>query len=83
MAQRKAEEQGIAEVIQEEKTRGRRGPAALAAQRERNRLIRLFRKHLERGTEAEFRAAIGVLKPPVSAETFEAALEIWRANRRS
>ncbi len=83
MEQRKAKNNELAEVIQEEKSRGRRGPASLAAQRERNRLTRLFRKHLERGTEEDFRAAIGALKPPVSAEIFRQALLIWRANRQS
>jgi hypothetical protein len=64
------EQQQIADAIQEDKSRGRRGPAALAAQRERSRLIRLFRKHLERGTEQEFRAAIG---PPILAVTISRA----------
>jgi hypothetical protein len=75
--------QQIAEVMREEKARGRCGPASIAARREWARLARLFRKHLERGTEEEFCAAIRALKPPLGAERFRAALQIWRANRRS
>lgn len=76
-------EQQIAEVIKEEKSRGRGGPIPLTARREHARLARVFRKLLERGTEEEFRAAIRALKPPVGAEEFRVALQIWRANRQS
>ncbi len=76
-------QQQIAEVMREDKSRGRGGPASMNARRERARLARLFHKLLERGTEEEFRTAIRALKPPVGAEEFRAALQIWRANRRS
>lgn len=77
------QQQQIADVMTEEKSRGRGGPIPLAARRERARLARVFRKLLERGTEEEFRAAIRALKPPVGAEEFRTALTIWRANRQS
>jgi len=79
----KIKAQQINEVIREETSQGKRGPASLEARGELATLTRLFRKLLERGTEEEFLAAIRALEPPIGPEEFRAALEIWRANRRS
>jgi hypothetical protein len=54
----KIKAQQIKDVIREETSRGKVGPASLEARRELARLTRLFRRHLERGTEEEFCAAI-------------------------
>jgi len=77
-----AEHREVAEVFAEETNRGKRGPASSAARRAQARLNRLFRKLLERGTEAEFRAAMRVLKPPLDPDVFLEALRVWRENRR-
>jgi hypothetical protein len=72
----------IADVMKEDRSRGKRGPTA-RARNEETRLLRLFEKHLNRSTEAEFIAALSVMQPPVAPERFQAALRIFRENRRS
>jgi len=74
-------EQQIAEVIREEKSRGRRGPASVAARNRHAELKRLYRKLLERGTEEEFCKAMRALGLPAESEQFREALRIWRENR--
>jgi hypothetical protein len=76
-------EQQIAEVMQEETARGRRGPASLAARKELARLKRVFSEYLDRGTEEEFTTALRELDPPLDQQRFREALRIWRENRRS
>jgi hypothetical protein len=72
----------ISDVMKEDRSRGKRGPAT-RARNEETRLLRLFEKHLNRSTEAEFIAALSVMQPPVAPERFQAALQIFRENRRS
>jgi hypothetical protein len=72
----------ISDVMKEDRSRGKRGPVT-KARNEQVRLLRLFEKHLDRSTEAEFIAALSVMQPPVAPERFQAALQIFRENRRS
>jgi hypothetical protein len=72
----------ISDVMKEDRSRGKRGPS-IKARNEETRLLRLFEKHLNRSTEAEFIAALNVMQPPVAPERLQAALQIFRENRRS
>jgi hypothetical protein len=76
-------EQQIADVMQQETARGRRGPASVAARKESARLKRVFSRYLERGTEEELTTALKELNPPLDHQRFREALRIWRENRRS
>jgi hypothetical protein len=69
----------ISDVIKQEKNRGKRAKA----QNEADRLLRLFEKYLNRGTEEEFIECLRAMRPAVSPERFRLALQIFRENRRS
>jgi hypothetical protein len=71
----------IADAIREETSRGKRGPASLAARKRRVEMERKFRKLLERGTEAEFCAAMHAIGVEADSQQFRRALRIWRENR--
>jgi hypothetical protein len=71
----------ITEVRREEGSRGKRGPAAISARKREASLRRNFRKLLERGTEADFYAAMRALGVPVDSPQFREALKIWQQGR--
>lgn len=72
----------IDDVRHEEGSRGKAGPAALAARKRRISLERKFRKLLERGTEADFYAAMRALGVPADSPEFHEALKIWKMHRQ-
>jgi len=76
-------DQEISDLRREEGSRGKRGPASLAAQKREAHLRRQFTKLLERGTEAEFCEAMRALGMQTDSPEFRESLKIWRANRRS
>jgi len=78
---RPTQKEDIADLRREEASRGKRGPVAFAARRRRVELERRFRKLLERGTEADFHAAMRAVGVPSNSSQFHAALAIWRENR--
>jgi hypothetical protein len=76
-------ERQIAEVIRDERNRGRRGPASSDARRRQLELKRGFEMLLARGTEAEFCEAMRALGVAFGSPRFQKALQIWRENRQS
>ena len=76
-------DQEISDVRREEGSRGKLAPASFAARKREANLRRQFKKLLERGTEADFYAAMLALGMQTHSPEFHEALKIWRANRRS
>ena len=58
-------------------------PSAIDARKKWDLLSREFEQLLNRGTEADFLAAVTRLKLPVESDGIQRLLEIFRANRRS
>jgi hypothetical protein len=74
----------IAEVMkQERRTKGKRGPAALASAEEQNQLENDFDYLLRRGTEVQFLAKIRQLQLPAESGGEERLLKLFRELRRS
>jgi hypothetical protein len=81
--QLKPKNKQIADVMKEEKSRGKRSPAAISAERNHIRLQREFEKLLTRGTEAEFVAAVTRLRLPADSGGLQKLLELFRELRES
>jgi len=78
MADEKSKSRQIKAVMKEEGSRGRRSPAQIEAQRERDLFSREIEKHRTTGTEATFLAAMRELRPGVDSETLQQWLLIFR-----
>lgn len=73
----------ILDVMKAERSRGKKGPIAAAAQAEQARIRKVVEKLLSRATEREVHETLNSLEPKLDAATFANALRIWRENRRS
>lgn len=76
-------EEDLRDVMEEEKSRGRRRPTEAAARRERARLLRGFRELLALDDERAFCAAIRELGLKDGSPEFREALRIWREHART
>lgn len=74
----KTKESEIADLMAEERSRGRRGRTDVKPERERQRLRRDFERLLESGDEREFIAALRSAGIPETSPEFLKALKVWR-----
>ena len=70
-------------IREERRTRGKRGPAAFAAEEERKQIEMDLDRLLRRGTEAEFLAKIKTLQLPSESGGVEKLLKLFHELRRS
>ncbi len=79
----KINDEDLREVMDEEKSRGRRRPADPEARKRRKALLRDLRRLLKYGDEKDFVEAIRALGLKEGSPEFQNALAVWREYRES